>query len=88
MTLKTKIQIDTRERNTGIGNILREHGHEVEERQLPLGDFILNDLIVERKTVSDFQTSIIDGRLLRQLYIMRQRYSRCLLIIEENSEEK
>lgn len=87
MVSKTRIQIDIRERNSGIGNILCEHGYEVEEQQLAVGDFVVEDLVIERKTVKDFQISIIDGRLFRQIYAMRHRYNRCLLIIEENAEE-
>ena len=87
MDSKPKIQVDIRERNSGIGDILREHGFEVEEKQLPVGGFIIEDLVIERKTVKDFQISIIDGRLFRQVYTMKQGHNRCLLIIEENAEE-
>lgn len=79
--------MDVRERGSGIGSILREHGHELEERQLTVGDFIIEDLVIERKTVKDFQISVIDGRLFRQISLMRCRYNRCLLIIEDNAEE-
>ena len=58
MDSKPKIQVDIRERNSGIGDILREHGFELEEKQLPVGDFIIEDLVIERKTVKDFQISI------------------------------
>ena len=87
MDSKPKIQVDIRENGSGIGDILREHGYEVEEKQLSVGDFIIEDLVIERKTVRDFQVSIIDGRLFRQIYTMKHRHNRCLLIIEENAEE-
>lgn len=87
MASKPKIQIDIRERASGIGNILLEHGYEVEEKTLSVGDLIVEDLVIERKTVKDFQISILDGRLFRQIYTMKHRYNRCLLLIEENAEE-
>ena len=43
MVTKISVQIDVRERASGIGAILLERGYEVEEKQLLRGDFILGD---------------------------------------------
>lgn len=41
---------------------------EIEEvKKLDLGDFVINDIIFERKTLSDFQSSIFDGRITNQI---------------------
>ena len=69
-TKKDKDQIeifaDVRE-NPAIAELLAEMGAAVTEKQLDLGDFLVSDrLIIERKTSSDFESSIIDGRLFEQ----------------------
>ena len=57
-----KIIVDQRERNLELINALHENGVEVEIKTIPVGDYILSDRIcVERKTVSDFESSIING---------------------------
>jgi ERCC4-type nuclease len=61
-----------------------------EQKQLKVGDFIINTFIkgkeevvaIERKTQIDFLTSIIDKRLLLQLDALRTNYKVPLLIIE------
>src|SRR5690606_7701164 len=35
----------------------------VEVTSLPVGDFVIGPIIVERKTVSDFEQSVMNGRL-------------------------
>ena len=47
---------------------LHELGVEVELKHLALADYIISDKIaVERKTVNDFVSSMLDKRLLKQL---------------------
>lgn len=59
----------------------------VRVRQLDIGDFVLSrDVVVERKTVSDFLASIIDGRLFPQL-VSLSSYKSPLIILEGNTEE-
>jgi len=61
-----EVFVDFRE-NPVVAELLKEMGAIVTERQLDLGDFIVSDrLIIERKTSSDFESSIIDGRLFEQ----------------------
>ncbi|HHT9116035.1 MAG: hypothetical protein HY607_03710 [Planctomycetes bacterium] len=58
------IEIDYRERNAGIIEILRtKENVVVEEKRLFIGDYLINKHVaVERKTTRDFVISIIDGR--------------------------
>ena len=42
-----------------------------DRKRLKVGDFIYGDLIMERKTVDDFCSSILDGRLKRQAENMK-----------------
>ena len=58
------IEIDYRERNAGIIEVLRtKENVVVEEKRLFIGDYLINKHVaVERKTTRDFVISIIDGR--------------------------
>ncbi len=86
---KIVIFADTREQGSkvlgrfdGIPNLL------VHLKQLDIGDFILGkDVGVERKTVSDFLQSMVDGRLFSQLLDLSTRFERPLLLLEGNPEE-
>lgn len=57
-----KIEVDYREKLSGIADILRNRSEViVEEKKLSIGDYRINGHItVERKTTKDFIISIID----------------------------
>jgi ERCC4-type nuclease len=75
------IYTDVRETEK-IKNILKKKC-ELKEKQLHIGDYLLSDrMAVERKTVTDLVNSIMDGRLFRQLYELRQEFEFPILIIE------
>jgi len=82
---KPKIIADIREKNSLVISQLHEFGVEVEMKHLPVADFIVKDVAIERKTVSDFLGSMINKRLSRQLIEIKQ-YKNCLLIIEGTEE--
>ena len=57
-------------------------------KPLEVGDYVLSkDVCVERKTIEDFLSSMIDGRLFSQMLNLRQNYTKPLVIIEGNIEE-
>jgi len=64
---KRKIIIDNRERNSLVASELLSLGFEIEFKQLPVADYIVNGIAIERKTLSDFKSSIINKRIIRQL---------------------
>lgn len=84
---KPKIIVDHREKNSLVISELVILGIEVEFKVLPVADFLVNNVAVERKTVSDFLNSMINKRLVRQLEEMQQ-YPSKLLVVEgiENQE--
>ncbi len=78
------IEIDHRESAAGIKEILRiKEGICVEEKRLPIGDYLVNKHItVERKTTKDFVLSIIDGRLFSQAARLRRHTEIPFMVIE------
>jgi len=78
---KPKIIADYREKNSLVPSELISLGFEVEFKELKVGDYIVKDVAVERKTISDFLSSMINKRLLKQIEELKQ-YKKCLLIIE------
>jgi Fanconi anemia group M protein len=74
-----KIIVDNREKI--VSRYLFDKA-ELEFRNLENGDYILSDrVIIERKTAEDFENSIIDKRLFKQLKDLK-KYERPILIIE------
>ena len=53
---------------------------------LKIGDYLINEIAIERKTISDFISSMINKRLLDQINQM-QTYEQKLILIEGNLDE-
>lgn len=82
-----KIIVDNRERNTAINEYLSSKAT-VEFRTLHVGDYVVSDRIaVERKTISDFQSSILNGRLFDQIKRIAEHYPRPMIIIEGDQKD-
>ena len=80
---KLVIVTDHRENGTPFVEELVRLGATLEFRALKVGDYIISDdVAVERKTLNDFVSSIIDKRLFEQARAMKDSYARPLLLIE------
>lgn len=86
-TEEKKATIDYREKNSLVASHLVKLGFEVEFKELKVGDYIVRDTVIERKTISDFLSSMINKRLLNQIEELKQ-YKNKLLIIEGISEKE
>lgn len=84
---KQKIIIDYRERNSLVHSYLAKLGFEIEFKELKVADYIVKNIAIERKTISDFINSMINQRLLKQIEEIKQ-YKNPLLIIEGFSEQE
>src|SRR3990167_10158373 len=84
---KIKIIVDYREKNSLVASYLINLGFDVEFKELKIGDYVVKDTIIERKTISDFISSMINGRLLKQLEELKQ-FENKLLIIEGLSKQE
>lgn len=76
-----KIIVDNREKNALVATELSKLGFQIEFKHLLVADYIVNDIVIERKTISDLKSSIIDKRIISQLLELKQ-YSKHILILE------
>ncbi|MGC8699828.1 MAG: ERCC4 domain-containing protein [Candidatus Micrarchaeia archaeon] len=82
-----KIIVDNRERNFLLIEKLSELA-ELEFSALPVGDYILSDRIcIERKSVADFENSIMNGRLFDQVERLKESFPKPVLILEGDGSE-
>ena len=85
---KIVVYVDVREKESGVAKMLEELGCSVVEKQLEVADYVPGkEIAVERKAVSDFVSSIVDGRLNKQLINMAESYERPLVIVEGDKEK-
>lgn len=85
---KIVVIADYREKEV-IGH-LKNLGGTVNEMNLKIGDFICsgNGVVIERKTHSDFVSSIIDGRIFEQVKYLKENYERPVIIVEGFSDRE
>lgn len=85
---EVKIIVDKRERNLDILEGLSGSGVLLNFAQLPVGDYILSErMCVERKTVHDFESSIINARLFDQIERLSNTYKKPILLLEGEESE-
>jgi Fanconi anemia group M protein len=58
-----------------------QKGFDIEFKQLPVADYIVGDVAIERKTINDLKNSIINKRINKQLTEIKQ-FKKHILIIE------
>lgn len=78
---KFPIIIDTREKQSLVAANLIEKKANIKFEKLEIGDYLINNIAVERKTFSDFQSSIMDRRITQQLFEIK-KYPRAILLVE------
>ena len=83
---KIKIIIDNREKQSLVASQLANLGFQIEFQQLKVGDYLVNDVAVERKTINYLKSSIINKRIIQQLQELKQ-YPKNILIVEGISNE-
>ncbi len=83
-----RVIMDDRERNSALITGLEENGVCVEKKTIHVGDYIISDRVcIERKTVSDFESSLMNGRLLDQIKRLKENYSLPIIIIEGGRDD-
>lgn len=88
MEQELRVIVDNRERNQELIGNLEDLGLSIDIKTVPVGDYVISDRVcVERKTVSDFESSIINGRLFDQLERLSKSYKLPILILEGDHNE-
>jgi DNA excision repair protein ERCC-4 len=83
-----RIVVDERERKSGIPDLLKAVGINLEIKTLPVGDYIVApETIVERKSISDLISSIFDGRLFDQCNRLKEHFAHPILLMEGDVDE-
>ena len=86
MTEQIVVIVDSRELGALVTRELAKLGALVKSQTLEVGDFVLSDqVVVERKEVDDFASSIIDGRLFEQTIKLKESYSKPIVVVEGES---
>jgi len=85
---KLRIIVDEREKKSGIPDLLKAIGINIEMKTLPVGDYIVGpETVVERKSISDLVSSIFDGRLFDQCSRLKEHFQNPIILIEGNVDE-
>ncbi len=84
---KPKIIIDYREKQSLVASELVKLGFEIKFKELKVADYIVKDVAIERKTIPDFISSMLNNHLVNQIKELQQ-YEKKLLIIEGISEQE
>jgi len=83
-----RIIVDERERKSGIPDLLKSVGLNVEMKTLPIGDYIVApETVVERKSIRDLMSSIFDGRLFDQCSRLKEHFEYPIVLVEGNVDE-
>ncbi len=78
---KTPIIVDIHEKNSLVPAFLSKLKANYKIEHLEIADYLIGDIAIERKTFSDFVSSILNRRLLNQLAEIK-KYPRHFLILE------
>jgi len=81
---KIKVFVDQREIRSHVARSLEKLGIDITLETLEVGDYVVSDRVgIERKTVEDFLSTLMDGRdLFGQISDLRRTFDRPVLIIE------
>jgi len=81
------ILVDIRESKSPVPRFLDKLGAKYEFVELEIGDYVVGEVVVERKNVNDYVASLTSGRLANQLYQLSYHYPISVLIVEGYIDE-
>ena len=82
-----RIVVDERERSSDVPSHLQCMGMNVEFRMLDVGDYVIGNRVIERKTARDFMTSLFSGRLFDQARRLSEAYELPIMVVEGGIQE-
>jgi len=83
----SRILVDARENASGIPELLAKRGVYVQRKVLDVGDYVVGQCAIERKTARDFISSLYSGRLFEQAQRISESYQKFMLIVEGDAQE-
>jgi len=83
----SRILVDARENASGIPELLAKRGVYVQRKVLDVGDYVVGQCAIERKTAHDFISSLYSGRLFEQAQRISESYQKFMLIVEGDAQE-
>ena len=88
MKPKIIIEMDDREPEMQLLADINNINIELKKKRLLVGDYIYKDLIVERKTIDDFCSSILDKRIEGQIEKMKESKKNCFIFVIGNVKDR
>lgn len=83
-----RIIVDEREKKSGIPELLKKVGVNLEMKQLLVGDYIVApETVIERKSIQDLMSSIFDGRLFDQCSRLKENFQHPIILMEGNVDD-
>ncbi len=83
MAIPPRVIVDERERQSGVPDEISKLGIRVYYSQLSIGDYVVTpEIAAERKSISDFVSSVYDGRLFVQASSLAASYRKPYIIVE------
>jgi len=83
MSAGLRIVVDEREAPSGVPDLLKRMGLQVEHRMLEVGDYVVSpDCAIERKEARDFFKALYSNRIFDQVYHLGEAYEHPVLIVE------
>ena len=83
-----RIIVDEREKKSGIPELLKSVGLNLEMKTLPIGDYIVApETVIERKSIHDLMSSVFDGRLFDQCSRLKEHFQHPIVLMEGNVDE-
>jgi len=79
------VLVDDRESRTAVVHELIKRGIRVQVEHLEVGDYVVGDVVIERKSFDDFSQSIIDGRLFQQALALKDAPKPLIIVEGEGS---
>lgn len=80
------IVVDNREKNSMVISELISNSAEIKFERLNVGDYIIGNIAIERKTINDFISSMLNKRLFRQIEELKQ-YKKQFIILEGSYDD-
>ncbi|MBR9704351.1 hypothetical protein GOV12_02990, partial [Candidatus Pacearchaeota archaeon] len=78
---KSKIIIDIHEKNSLVpAELINNPNLEIIFKHLLVGDYLINNIIIERKEINDFYSSLISKRLDKQIINLKKIKNKLILI--------